>query len=118
MTISPEILKEFKDRMHLGDHEDVNLSRILSASNKALIRSCGIYDINVDETFKELVFERSRYVYNDALEYFNDNFLSEINSLGIDKALIEIVLEDETTITSTDSTTTTTTTEGDPDATV
>ncbi|WP_256815565.1 hypothetical protein [Cytobacillus sp. Bac17] len=91
--ISDEILKEFKERMHLGDHEDANLRRILSASNKALIRSCGDYDINTDESFKELVFERSRYVYNDALEYFNDNFISEINSLGIDKALKAIVLE-------------------------
>nr|WP_252215684.1 hypothetical protein [Bacillus sp. CMF12]USK48871.1 hypothetical protein LIT38_20390 [Bacillus sp. CMF12] len=93
--ISDEILKEFKERMHLGDHEDENLIRILSASNKALIRSCGDYDIDTDESFKELVFERSRYVYNDALEYFNDNFISEINSLGIDKALEEIVLEDD-----------------------
>ncbi|MFE4523422.1 hypothetical protein ACFRCQ_15135 [Cytobacillus firmus] len=96
MIISPEILLEFKNRMHLGDHEDDNLKRILSASNKALIRSCGAYDINTDETFKELVFERSRYVYNDALEYFNTNFLSEINSLGVAKALEGIVLEDDT----------------------
>lgn len=94
--ISDEILKEFKERMHLGNHEDDNLRRILSASNKALIRSCGAYDINTDESFKELVFERSRYVYNDALEYFNDNFISEINSLSIDKALKEIVLEGDT----------------------
>lgn len=94
--ISDEILKEFKERMHLGNHEDDNLRRILSASNKALIRSCGTYDINTDESFKELVFERSRYVYNDALEYFNDNFISEINSLSIDKALKEIVLEGDT----------------------
>lgn len=96
MSISPEILQHFKERMHLGDHEDDNLKRILSASNKALIRSCGAYDINTDETFKELVFERSRYVYNDALEYFNTNFLSEINSLGVAKALEGIVLEDDT----------------------
>lgn len=96
MSISPEILVEFKERMHLGDHEDDNLKRILSASNKALIRFCGNYDINTDETFKELVFERSRYVYNDALEYFNTNFLSEINSLGVAKALETIVLEDDT----------------------
>lgn len=96
MSISPEILLQFKERMHLGDHEDENLKRILSASNKALIRSCGDYDINTEETFKELVFERSRYVYNDALEYFNTNFLSEINSLGVAKALESIVLEDDT----------------------
>jgi len=93
LDITNEILKEFKDRMHLEDFEDENLMRILSASNKALIKACGGYDLATDETFKELVFERSRYVYNDALEYFNANFLSQINSLGIEKALEEIMLE-------------------------
>ncbi|MFT4141744.1 MAG: hypothetical protein QM671_22640 [Bacillus sp. (in: firmicutes)] len=92
-TISDEILQEFKDRMHLGDEEDDNLKRILSTSNKALLRVCGDYDLNNNEEFKELVFERSRYVYNDALEYFDKNFLSQINSLGIDKALEEIKLD-------------------------
>ncbi|HHL0970805.1 hypothetical protein [Bacillus cereus] len=92
-VISNEILQQFKDRMHLGDEEDDNLKRILSTSNKALLRVCGNYDLNKDEEFKELVFERSRYVYNDALEYFEKNFLSQINSLGIDKALEEIKLD-------------------------
>lgn len=89
IIISEEISIEFKERMHLGDDEDPNLNRILSASVKALKRMCGDYDINTDESFKELVFERSRYVYNDALEFFNTNFLSEINNLGISKALEE-----------------------------
>lgn len=92
-VISNEILRQFKERMHLGDEEDDNLKRILSTSNKALLRVCGNYDLNKDEEFKELVFERSRYVYNDALEYFDKNFLSQINSLGIDKALEEIKLD-------------------------
>ncbi|PFQ07215.1 hypothetical protein [Bacillus cereus] len=92
-VISNEILQQFKDRMHLGDEEDDNLKRILSTSNKALLRVCGNYDLNKDEEFKELVFERSRYVYNDALEYFDKNFLNQINSLGIDKALEEIKLD-------------------------
>lgn len=91
-TISDEILQEFKERMHLGDEEDDNLKRILSTSNKALLRACGDYDLNNNEEFKELVFERSRYAYNDALEYFDKNFLSQINSLGVDKALEEIKL--------------------------
>ncbi|MGR3774588.1 hypothetical protein ACT1UG_02325 [Bacillus paramycoides] len=92
-VISNEILQQFKDRMRLGDDEDDNLRRILSASNQELTRVCGSYDINNDEAFKELVFERSRYVYNDALEYFNSNFLTMINSFSIEKALEEIVLD-------------------------
>jgi hypothetical protein len=87
MSITEIVLNEFKERMHLEDHEDENLRRILSASVVALKKACGDYDINSDEDFKELVFERSRYVYNDALEFFNTNFLSQINSLGISKAL-------------------------------
>lgn len=91
--VSNEILQQFKDRMHLGDEEDDNLRRILFASNQALIKVCGNYDLNTDEVFKELIFERARYVYNDALEYFNQNFLSQINSLSIEKALEEIKLD-------------------------
>ncbi|PES17538.1 MULTISPECIES: hypothetical protein [Bacillus cereus group] len=94
-TISDEILQEFKERMHLGDEEDDNLKRILSTSNMALLRVCGDYDLNNNEEFKELVFERSRYAYNDALEYFDKNFLSQINSLGVDKALEETKLDGE-----------------------
>lgn len=97
MDITNELLTQFKERMRLdGNHEDSNLTRILSASSVELKRVCGAYDINIDEAFKELVFERSRYVYNDALEYFNENFLTQINSLSIQKALDAIVLEDET----------------------
>jgi hypothetical protein len=93
--ITPQILKEFKDRMHLGDEEDENLMNILEASYEDLTRICGPYDINNSKTFKELVFERSRYVYNDALEYFYQNFLTQINNLNINNALEEIVLEDD-----------------------
>jgi hypothetical protein len=84
------MLNEFKQRMHFdGDHEDENLLRILNASVADLTRVCGNYDVNTDEVFKELVFERSRYVYNDALEYFNANFLNQINSLAMAKAFEE-----------------------------
>ena len=97
--ITPEILLEFKERMRLeGKFEDANLTRILTASEKELRRMCGDYDIAVDEVFKELVFERARYVYNDALEYFNKNFLWEINNLGMSKALEEMEGEPIATI--------------------
>ena len=82
--ITPELLAEFKARMHITHGaEDDNLKRILSFSISALKRDCGEFDVNVNETGKELVFERTRYVYNDSLEFFNDNFLSQINSFSI-----------------------------------
>lgn len=93
--ITQEIVEEFKNRMHLDDDEDGNLKRILEASYEALLEDCGKYEIS-HKRFKELVFERSRYVYNDALEYFSDNFLTEINNLSINKALESIVLDGET----------------------
>ena len=93
IPITPTILQEFKDRMHLDDGEDDNLNRILRASVEDLIAICGNYDINTHERFKELVFERSRYAYNDALEYFYTNFLTQINNLNLGKALEEIVIE-------------------------
>lgn len=86
--VTNKIIEEFKERMHLGDYEDDNLKRILQASYAALKDVCGDYDLE-DLEFKELVFERSRYVYNDALEYFEENFLTRINTLSMRKALNE-----------------------------
>lgn len=93
MAITPEILQEFKDRMHLDDYEDDNLTRILKASHADLTKICGDHDIETDERFKELVFERSRYAYNDALEYFYNNFLTQINNLNLGNALDAIELD-------------------------
>lgn len=88
-AITPEIIEEFKLRMHLDDDEDGNLERILKASQADLTRICGDYDITRDETFKELVFERARYAYNDALEHFHENFIVQINNLMMAKAMEE-----------------------------
>lgn len=84
--VTNEIIEDFKERMHLGDFEDDNLKNILNASYKDLRETCGDYDLS-DDVFKELVFERSRYVYNDALEYFEENFLTRINTLSMRKVL-------------------------------
>lgn len=92
--ITPEILEQFKDRMHLEGDEDRNLTRILNSSVKELKRICGDYDVT-DDVFLELVFERSRYVYNDALEYFNKNFQTEIMNLSMETALSEIDGDDQ-----------------------
>lgn len=84
-----ELVEEFKARMHISHNsEDSNLKQLLSFSISALRAKCGEFDptgeSDTDKRAKELVFERTRYAYNDALEYFEDNFLSEINGLAID----------------------------------
>ncbi|PAM92619.1 hypothetical protein B4N84_22260 [Flavobacterium sp. IR1] len=83
--ITPEIIDEFKARMHITHGaEDDNLKRLLSFSYADIQDKCGEFDMSVDGPGKELVFERSRYAYNDAIEYFNDNFLSQINSFAFE----------------------------------
>ncbi|VXC08012.1 conserved hypothetical protein [Bacillus sp. 349Y] len=85
-TVSEKLLPEFKDRMHISHGaEDDNLKRILEASITNLQRLCGSFDVFSDPEAKELVFERSRYVYNDSLEFFENNFLGQILSLSLDK---------------------------------
>lgn len=91
--VTPELLTEFKERMHISHNEDNNLKQLLSFSISYIRSKCGDFDIegdsDTDIQAKELVFERTRYAYNDAVEYFEDNFLSEINSLSLDIALKE-----------------------------
>lgn len=82
--ILEKILKEFKGRMKImHDSEDDNLKRLLSSSLLAIKRDCGDFDISENEAGKELVFERARYAYNDSLEFFTDNFLTDIIAFSI-----------------------------------
>ena len=80
--------------MRIGNYEDDNLQRILEASEQDLIIKCGEFNISTHLVFRELVFERARYVYNDALEFFNINFQSQINALGMERALSAIQVDE------------------------
>lgn len=84
--ITAELLAEFKERMKLSDDEDKNLTSILEAAIETMVDKCGNYDVHTSERFKRLVFNCGRYEYNDAAEYFDKNFLTEINSLALSKA--------------------------------
>jgi hypothetical protein len=94
LAITDQIIFEFKDRMRIGNYEDDNLKRILEASEQDLIVKCGEFNIASHPGFRELVFERARYVYNDALEFFQTNFQSQINALGMEKALSTIHVDE------------------------
>ncbi|MDN5998476.1 MAG: phage gp6-like head-tail connector protein [Lacticaseibacillus paracasei] len=62
--------------------EDAELKNMLQASYDAVNRMTGVSDITNNQ-FKELVIERTRYVYNDQAEFFEDNFLSTIIGLNL-----------------------------------
>lgn len=64
--------------------ENENLRLMLSASLADIQEKCGEFSIEEHDRGKELVFERTRYVYNDSLEFFEDNFLSQISSLAFE----------------------------------
>lgn len=92
--VTDELLQTFKERMHIFHNgEDDNLKRLLSFSISFVREKCGEFTINgesgIDKRATELVIERARYAYNDAVEYFEDNFLSEIISLSLEMTKIE-----------------------------
>lgn len=87
MNVTQEMVEQFKDRMHISHSaEDDNLRQMLSFSISAIKHNVGEFDEDNNRA-KELVFERTRYAYNDALEYFEDNFLSDLTGLGISLAI-------------------------------
>lgn len=78
------LLTRFKKRMKIfHSSEDNSLSEILSDSEKDVIRLIGKAGAE-DRRTKELIIERSRYVYNDSLEFFYVNFQQRILDISLD----------------------------------
>lgn len=73
-------LDSFKLRMRIShDAEDDNLVMMLSASVRAIAKLTGSHQVS--DEFVELVMERARYVYHDALDEFRTNYDDEIHDL-------------------------------------
>lgn len=90
------LLKLFKQRMRIGyDTDDENLKAILESSVSAIEKLTGSDDI-YDPAIRELVIERSRYVYNDSLEFFYDNFINDLGTASI--ANLKKVTDDEANV--------------------
>ncbi len=93
-----QLLKDFKSRMRIfHGADDENLKNILESSKAAIKRWCGSEDITKPE-IRELIIERSRYVYNDSLEFFNENFLSELMAVSLSNYVEEDVSDEETNV--------------------
>ncbi|AXQ79428.1 phage gp6-like head-tail connector protein [Streptococcus chenjunshii] len=77
------LLGAFKPRMRVfHDMEDYNLSFMLKSSEEALNSLLGV-DMMSSDAGKELIMERARYVYNDSLDLFYDNFKNEIARMAL-----------------------------------
>lgn len=99
MEISDNLLKMFKDRMHIfHDSEDSNLKQLLSFSIADLQDKCGVFNVDEHDRARELVMERTRYAYNDSIEFFDENFQSQITSLGFSLYVAESGGTDEVSI--------------------
>lgn len=77
--IPSEHVEEFKARNRIFyDMEDERIKRDLEMSYEDIKRKCGNFSMKDITLGRELVYERTRYVFNDKLGEFHDNFLSSI----------------------------------------
>lgn len=83
------LLEDLKNRLHIyhSVEDDFLQNDILAPSIDAIARMTGVDKDSNDPQFKELVMERCRYAYNDQLEFFEDNFQSEI--IGLSSTLLK-----------------------------
>lgn len=94
--ISKEIVEEFKRRLRIThSSEDEMITSLLNQSYTDIQYKCGHFNLDENIRGKELVIERTRYLYHDAVEYFEDRFVNQIHSLGIE--LSEIGSDDSDT---------------------
>ncbi|QQT10853.1 hypothetical protein [Staphylococcus pasteuri] len=72
-------VEEFKIRNRIFyDIEDDRIKNDLGMSYEDIKAKCGDFDMEQSSLGRELVYERTRYVFNDKLEEFHNNFLSSI----------------------------------------
>lgn len=83
------LLKSFKERMRIFHNgEDANLSKMLESSESAILSLVGSKD-SADPRVRELILERTRYVYNDQVEFFYGNFQGDLMALSLENYKLE-----------------------------
>lgn len=90
------LLQLFKQRMRISyDTDDENLKAILESSVSVIGKLTGSEDIS-NPMIRELVIERSRYAFNDSLEFFYDNFINDLGTASL--ANLKAVTDDEANV--------------------
>ena len=83
------LLKYFKERMRIfHSGEDKNLSRMLESSEANILNLVGS-QYPTEPRVRELILERARYVYNDQVEFFYENFQGDLMALSLENYKME-----------------------------
>lgn len=85
------MLQEVKAELKITwNDEDESLKGIIARGEKTLTNIMGV-TLNFDEQTEEkaLLLNYCRYAYNNALEYFEQNFASDILRIQLQKAVEE-----------------------------
>ncbi|WP_210340760.1 phage gp6-like head-tail connector protein [Alkalicoccobacillus gibsonii] len=94
--MTDEVLEQFKSYMKITHgSEDNSLKRLLFSSYLRIKDLCGDFSLDEEGIGKDLVFGRARYMYNDALEYFEPNFLTLINGFALSNLPDEVIKDEE-----------------------
>ncbi|WP_107838392.1 phage head-tail connector protein [Metasolibacillus meyeri] len=84
-----ELLTGLKSRLHITwDDEDTDLEKIIKRAKAYFKRLTGkSFSFGPEDDETELLYERCRYVYNNAVDEFELNFDKELKRLILDVAL-------------------------------
>ena len=83
------LLEPFKERMRIfHSGEDNNRSRILESSEANILNLVGS-QYPTEPRVRELILERARYVYNDQVEFFYENFQGDLMALSLENYKVE-----------------------------
>lgn len=80
-----EFINEYKARFRIfNSSEDGDIGKQLDDSYKDIKSLIGKFDPTEYSKGKELVYERTRYLRNESLEYFYGNFQTVIMDASVD----------------------------------
>ncbi|MBA8761719.1 phage gp6-like head-tail connector protein [Staphylococcus coagulans] len=83
--ITQNYVEEMKRRLKIfHTFEDKHIQSLLEQSYEDIKHRCQEFDMEKNKRGSELVYERTRYAYNDSLEFFHDNFLGQITSFALE----------------------------------
>lgn len=90
------MLQELKDYLKITwDNEDAYLQSIINRGQEYLKDLTGTeLDFNTEGQAKSLLLDYCRYYYNNALEYFEDNFQKQIVRLQLKEATKGVIVDE------------------------